>query len=342
MHLGIRVVGDGDVAAAHEGGRRAGPEVRLARLEPRAAIVLLAPRNDRFTPCSRIEAVEGVVRHDEYTPRLVDREGVADRFGRELQARDLSAVRLHGADEAVHRHEPESPRPVGQRGDDALGDRHHSREVVHADELEAGPRRTIGLAHDPDLSVIRRGHHPVELVEVEVAASREIAEHGAAPAAGPRREREGGLRVEGLGIDHGQHRSLDTDTDGDHPPLAVERQGATLGVLQGRADLGRAAERSRPDVGVGLVRIVVDVAPPVRGHERVLGHAERAHALRHRRRTDEGGYRIGSRILGDRDGRLAGDRPRRESQGGERRANRNVHAAGTRRVEGASCNPVEG
>ena len=280
-----------------------------------------------------------MIRHDEHAPRLVHREGVADRLAGEAHARDLAAVRLDGADEAVHRHEPESPRPVGQRGDDALGDRHHSREVVHADELEAGPRRTIGLAHDPDLSVIRRGHHPVELVEVEVAAPREIAEHGA--AAGARRERKGGLGVEGLGVDHGQHRSLDADADGDHPPLAVEGEGAAFGVLQGRPGLRRAAERAGPDVGIGLVRVVVDVAAIVRGHERMAGHAERVHAPRHRRRTDEGGHRIGSRILGDRDGRLAGDRHRGEGQPGERRANRDVHAPGTWRDEGASCNPAE-
>ena len=109
----------------------------------------------------------------------------------------------------------------------------------------------------------------VLVVEVEVAAAREVAERERAGLA--RRQLVGGEGRQCLRVEHPQRRADGGDADRDDPALAVERHRGALGGEHRAGDLGVATERTGHVVGVGLVGVVVDVAALVGGHERVAG-----------------------------------------------------------------------
>ena len=317
MHLRVGVVGDGDPACAHERRRRPRAEVRLPRLEPRAAVVLLAPGDHRLAHRARGEAVQGVIGDDEHAPRLVDRERIADRLAGEAHRLHGAAVGVDGADERVHGDEPEEPAPVGQARDDPLGRLDDGGEIVHAHQLEGGPERRGRLAHHPDLVAVGRDDGAVLVVEVEVAAAREVAEHAAAPRRA-RRERKDGEQVERRRVEHREPRPLEADADGDDPAGGVEGERCALGVLLRRENLGAAAERPAAHVGVGLVGVVVDVAASVGRHEGVLGNDGCGHRARRGGRADEGGDGRGEGIVRDGRGARGGGEREHAGEGGSR------------------------
>ena len=145
-----------------------------------------------------------------------------------------------------------------------------------------------------------RDHRLVALVEVEIAAARKVGEW-IAGAWAARRERHHRQQVERVGIEHRQARPFEPDADRHDPALAVERQRPALRALEGGAGFHAVAERPRPEVRVGHVGVVVQVAPPVRSHERVLGHRWRGYAAGLRGRADECRHRGEvRRILGNR------------------------------------------
>ena len=76
--------------------------------------------------------------------------------------------------------------------------------------------------------------------------------------------------VERLGVEHVQARAGGADAHRDQPPAAVEGDRAAEAADERREGPRRAPERPRAAVGVGLPRVVVQLAARVEGHERVL------------------------------------------------------------------------
>ena len=134
-----------------------------------------------------------------------------------------------------------------------------------------------------------------------------------------RRQVERGQQREGLRVHQHEARVLDADADGDDPPGAVERDRRALGPQERGGALHRAPERARTGVGVGLVGVVVDVAAPVRRHERVARHGGRLHGLGLVRRTDERRDAAGLGAFRDRHGGDGGERRGREDEGSRER-----------------------
>ena len=327
VHLRVGVVRDRHPAPSRERGRRARAEVHLSGLEARAAVVRLAPGDERRAVGAGVEAIERMVGDDEHAARLVDREGIADRLAIQRDGDDRAARGIYGAHDAVHADEPDAPVPVGQRGDDAVTDRDHRRHVVHPDDREARPERRRRLADDPDLPVGGRDHGPVELIEIEVPAAGEVTERRGAGRRRAGRQRHHGLGRERLRVDEDELGALDADANGHDAPRAVERERAALRALERRASLRRAAERPGRDVRVRHVGVVVDVAPAVRRHERMLRDPWRRDAAGHRGRAEERRDRVRLRALGDRGGWHVGRRgPRQDDDDEDERAAH--HASG--------------
>src|SRR5581483_2616766 len=133
---------------------------------------------------------------------LVRGERVAYRLAR-FERVDGARGGVHVAHDSLGRYEPDPPRPVGERRLYLVAGRHGGAEVVVAIEREPGSR----LAHHPDVAGGGGDHGPVAVVEVEVAAAREVGERAAATR-DPGREREDGERVERARVEQLKLRSV--------------------------------------------------------------------------------------------------------------------------------------
>ncbi len=109
--------------------------------------------------------------------------------------------------------------------------------VVVALDLEAGAERAGRLAHHPDVAVGGGDHGAVEVVEVEVAAAREVVER--VPVAGSRAAAAGSSasRSSVSRIEHREARALDPDADRHDPrpggrtsPTRTRRPGTWTGA----------------------------------------------------------------------------------------------------------------
>ena len=178
-----------------------------------------------------------------------------------LRDSDLAGSRVDPADDPLRRREPDPPVPVGQRGDDPVALRHDAAEVVIADELEA---RAAGLGDDEHVARRGRRDYAVAIVEIEVAAAREVAKRVGAYVA--RRQVVGREHLEARRVHHRHDRPVEADAEHDDAPLAVETRRGAFARRKRRVGLDVVAERPAPRVGVGLVGVGVDVAEPVRGH----------------------------------------------------------------------------
>src|SRR5262249_10729343 len=176
----------------------------------------------------------------------------------------------------------------------------------------------VGRLRDhPDLPVVRRYDDAVELVEVEVATAGEVAEDLSAARAWWKRE--DGLDAECRRVEPEEPRPVDADADGHDAARRVEGERRAFRAEERRDLQGRATERAGTGVRVGLVRVVVDVAPPVRSHERVLWYGRAANGSRGGGSAEVRRH-VRVRILRDRDGDGRG----REEKEREQRAHRHM------------------
>ena len=172
------------------------------------------------------------------------------------------------ADQATAGDEPEQPLPVGQHRDDPVAGGDLRAQVVVAVDGEARPAR---VGDDEHVAVVRRDHRPVVLVEVEVAAAREVGERVAARcsdcgAAGAWRPARRGCAGRAAPAPAGRaRRRRSRSAPGESKVIEPHSR-------------ANSAEGSEPSpsgpesrVGVGHVGVVVDVAAPVRRHEGVAG-----------------------------------------------------------------------
>ena len=240
-------------------------------------------------------------------------EGVADRLA-EVPGPDRAGLPVHGADHPGRGHEPDPAVPVGERGEDggAVGLRGHVVLVPQGEHRGVGG---AGVGDDVDLAVGGRHDHAVAVVEVEVAAAAEAGEGLGRRRA--RRQGELGQHVEGLGVEHPQVDGLDAHADREQPAPPVEGDRRALLGEERRDDLGGVAERAGRGAGVGLVGVVVEVAAPVGGHERV---PRREAGVRDRPGlaglAEERDDAVATGVLGDGDrGSRRGERGRQQGQG---------------------------
>ena len=205
VHPRVGVVGDGDGAAA--GGGRRSDERRggaaaladLTGLDAAAAVVGLPPGHRR-PAAAYVVPVERVRRDDEHPSRLVHREAVRDRLALGQAHGPHHVARRHVADDTGDRDEPDPSGPVGQC---ALDPRPAGRlaDVDVADHLEA--LTVLAALRDHQQVAGERGdHRAVLVVEVEVAAAREVAERERAGLSW--RELVGGEGRERLRVEHPQ------------------------------------------------------------------------------------------------------------------------------------------
>ena len=149
------------------------------------------------------------------------------------------------------------------------------------------------------------------IVQVEVAAAGEVGKGVATPgvhhARGQRHRRQ---QLEGIRVEHHQPGPVHADTDRDDSPGSVEDDRRALRDQEGRATLHVRPERPRGRIGVGHIRVVVDVAAAVRRHERVRRDCRRSHLLRGGLPAEEGRRRRCLWSFRDRLRGLAGERPR--------------------------------
>ena len=152
----------------------------------------------------------------------------------------------------------------------AVADAHRAGQVVVALDPKA---RRLGL---PDHEHVAGGggdHGPVAVVEVEVATTGEVGER-AGVAVGlqlSRRKLQAGQLVQRVGLEHHQARALEPYADGDQAATAIEGVRGAVGRLGAGGAAHAAPERPEPAVAVGLPCVGVEVAEPVRGHERMTG-----------------------------------------------------------------------
>src|SRR5581483_2253970 len=154
------------------------------------------------------------------------------------------------------------------------------------------------LGDHVDAVVRGRDHRAIVVVEVEVAAAREVAERVPARPAG--RQREGRQRLERAGVEQRQLGPVEPDADRHDPPSGVEGDRGALAEEEGRCGPDGVPEGAAELVRVGHVRVVVDVGAAVRGHERVLRDRGRLNRLGDRGGAEEGGRMRGQGRARDR------------------------------------------
>ena len=169
-----------------------------------------------------------------------------------------AASRVDGADDAARGDEPEAAGPVGQRGDDPVVRAAPAVESTSRSSSKPGVGR---LRDDEQVPVGGRQHRAVAVVEVEVAAAGEVVERAGARRRGGRGGRSNDASVlERPRVHQRQHRAVEPDADRHDPPARVERHRRALAPLEHRRAAHLVAERPGARIGVGHVRVVVDVA----------------------------------------------------------------------------------
>jgi hypothetical protein len=123
---------------------------------------------------SEVDAVERGGRDDVDPSGLVDGERVAHRLP-EAEHPAPAGPAIHRTDHAALGHEHQLTAPGGESRDDLVVRRHRAGQVDVAAEDEAGAGGV--LAHHLDVVGAGGDDGPVAVVEVEVSAAREVAEH---------------------------------------------------------------------------------------------------------------------------------------------------------------------